>query len=87
LTYSTARLCSGGGAFEAVPRPRVALDLARAKAQLEEGGVPVVDARVLLLVRLRCEATFKTRDPAEAEVVLEELCRRLGLERAATGQT
>lgn len=89
MTYSTARLCSSGGAYEAVPRPRLQLDLRKIKTELEAAGIPVVDARVMLLLSLGPEVTvsrdgrilIKTRDAAEADRVLGELCRRLQLPR------
>jgi hypothetical protein len=72
------RLCASGGAYEAVPRPRLALDLASMRARLEAKGIRVVDARVMLILALEREVTLsrdgrilvKTRDPAEAERVL-----------------
>jgi hypothetical protein len=87
VSYSTLRLCSGGGAYEAVPRPRLRLDLPALRARLEAQGIPVVDARVLLIVRLEREVTvsrdgrilIKTRDAAESERLLGEIARRLEL--------
>jgi hypothetical protein len=89
--YETVRLCSGGGAFEAVPRPKLSIDLAWARSRLEAVGVPVTDARVLLIVRLAQELTLsrdgrvliKTRDPGEADRLLRELLDRLGLSSEA----
>lgn len=74
MTYSQLQLCSGGGAFEAVPRPRRTVDLVRIKARLTEHRIDVVDARVMLIVRMERELTvsrdgrvlIKSRDPAEA---------------------
>ena len=88
MGYTTLKLCSNGGAFEAVPRPRVTVDHARARRELEGKGVPVVDARVMLIVGLTPELTIgrdgrvviKTRDPAEAERVFGELAGILGLD-------
>ncbi len=81
MAYYSLRLCSGGGAFEAIPSPRRSLDLPGIRARLEAGHVPVVDARVMLIVQLEREVTvsrdgrllFKTRDAAEAD----RLYRRL----------
>lgn len=80
------RLCAGGGAFEAIPRPRLALDLAEVKVRLEAAGFSVVDARVMLLLKRESEATLsrdgriliKTRDPEEAHRILSDLVGRLG---------
>lgn len=88
MTYETVRLCAGGGAYEAVPRPRLALDLAAARQRLEASGIGVVDARVMLIVRLEREVTvgrdgrvlIKTRDPEEALRVFAEISRLLELE-------
>jgi hypothetical protein len=87
VSYSTVRLCSGSGAYEAIPRPRLSLDLPAVKRRLESSGVPVVDARVMLIVSLEREVTLsrngrvliKTRDSAEAARIFGELCRRLEL--------
>ena len=87
MGYSTLKLCSNGGAFEAVPRPRVTVDLEDAKRRLEAKGVPVIDARVMLIVRLEKELTLgrdgrvmiKTRDSAEADRLFGELAGVIGL--------
>ena len=87
MSYSTVRLCSGGGAYEAVPRPRLQLDLPALRVRLQASGIPVVDAKVMLLVTLEREATvsrdgrvlIKTRDAAEAARVFERLAAELGL--------
>lgn len=81
MTYSQLRLCSGRAAFEAVPRPRLSLDLGDARARLEATGLAVVDARVMLIVRMEAEATVsrdgrvlvKSADPAIAERVFGTL--------------
>lgn len=81
------RLCAGGGAFEAIPRPRLELNLAEVKLRLEAAGFSVVDARVMLLLKRGSEATLsrdgriliKTRDPEEARRILDDLVGRLGL--------
>ena len=57
MTYSQLELCSGHAAFEAVPRPRLSLDLRRAGQRLRDAGVPVLDARVMLIVQLEAETT------------------------------
>ena len=87
MTYATLRLCSSRGAFEATPDPRLDLDLAAIAARLRAQGVAVTDARVMLLVQLRHEATLshdgrvliKCRDPTVATEVFEDLCRRAEL--------
>jgi hypothetical protein len=91
--YATMRLCSGGGGFEAIPHPRSPLDLAAARRVLEAAGVPVVDARVMLIAKLDREVTIardgrilvKTRAPEEAERVLRDVCARLSLPFAPEG--
>lgn|GEM_PF-449074 len=87
MTYRTLRLCSGRGAFEAVPEPKLELDLAAIAARLRERGVPVTDARVLLLATFECESTiakdgrilFKTDDPLVAARALVALRDAAGL--------
>ena len=89
MGYATVRLCQGGGGFEALPQPRRSLDLARLRVRLESSGVSVVDARVMLIARMRHGVTIaqdgrvliKGRDPDEAEALLAEL--RPWLEEAA----
>jgi hypothetical protein len=58
VSYSALRLCSGRSAFEAVPRPRRSLDLAEVQARLRSEGVPVIDARVMLIAGERQEVTI-----------------------------
>jgi hypothetical protein len=95
MRYATVQLCSGGGGFEAVPHPRAPIDLRAARARLEASGVLVVDARVMLIVRLEREVTvsrdgrilIKTRNAAEAERIFAEVCARLALERAPADET
>jgi len=58
VTYSTLRLCSGRSAYEAVPNPRLSLDLGRIRDQLGREGVSVIDARVMLIVRFEREVTI-----------------------------
>jgi len=75
VTYSTLRLCSGRAAYEAVPYPRLSLDLGRVRRQLELEGVPVTDARVMLIARFEREVTIardgrlliKSTDATEAD--------------------
>ncbi len=81
MTYSTLRLCSGRAAFEAVPRPRLALDLPAIRGRLEDAGVTVTDARVLLIARMEREVTIsrdgriliKSADAVEAGQILARL--------------
>lgn len=95
MTYATLRLCSSRGAFEATPEPRLALDLPAIAARLRAQGVAVTDARVMLLIQLRHEATLshdgrvliKCRDPAVATEVFAELCRRAELPDALPDST
>jgi hypothetical protein len=87
MGYYSLRLCAGGGAFEAVPAPRLALDLRRVKGTLESHDVPVVDARVMLIAQMGRELTLsrdgrvliKTRDSGEAEVIFSRLRSLLDL--------
>jgi hypothetical protein len=75
VTYSTLRLCSGRAAYEAIPHPRLSLDLRKIRARLEEDGLSVIDARVMLIVQLEREVTIgrdgrvliKTSDAREAD--------------------
>lgn len=82
--YRKLRLCSNNGGYEAIPDPPHPLDLRNARHRLEEVGVAVVDARVMLIAATDPEVTisrngrllFKTRDAAAAErafVRLQEL--------------
>lgn len=81
MTYRTVRLCASRGSFEAIPEPPAPLDLRRLRTDLEAQGVAVVDARVMLIARLSKEVTFgrdgrvliKSRDPVEAQRLLDEL--------------
>jgi len=79
--YSSVRLCQGGGGFEALPRPRLRLDLPRVADRLRAAGYSVTDARVMLIARREREVTIaqdgriliKTRDAREAEQLLTEV--------------
>jgi len=81
MGYYSLRLCAGGGAFEAVPAPRLSLDLRQVKDTLEALQIPVVDARVMLIAQLGREITLsrdgrvliKTKDTAEAAAIFERL--------------
>lgn len=85
--YRTLRLCSSGGGFEAVPARRTTLDLGRIRSHLEGAGIPVVDARVMLIVQLGHEVTLsrdgrvliKTKDPEQAAHNFAQLARLLEL--------
>ncbi|MCI4327088.1 MAG: hypothetical protein L3K16_05570 [Thermoplasmata archaeon] len=87
VTYYTLALCASKGAFEAVPRPKLAVDLGAAKARLTAAGIGVTDARVMLIAAMEREVTLsrdgrvliKSRDAAEAERVFAELRRVVGL--------
>jgi hypothetical protein len=80
-TYRRLRLCSSGGGFEAVPDPPRRLSLAPLRARLEQDGIRVVDARVMLIADLPPEVTisqngrllFKTSDAAVADAAMERL--------------
>ena len=81
MTYTTLKLCSGRGGFEATPRPRLTLDLADARMRLEAEGIAVTDARVMLIARMEREVTvsrdgrilIKSSDEAEANAVFARL--------------
>lgn len=87
MGYYSLRLCAGGGAFEAVPAPRLNLDLRGAKETLEAHDIPVVDARVMLIAQLGREVTLsrdgrvliKTKDGDEATTIFERLRELLTL--------
>jgi hypothetical protein len=88
--YRTLRTCSSGGGFEAIPDPPRRIDLARVRTALEKDGIPLVDARVMLIVGSDPEVTisqngrllFKTADPAVAD---RAFARLLPLVEEATG--
>lgn len=90
MTYSTLRLCSGRGSYEATPRPKLSLNLAEAAGRLREAGVGVTDVRVMLLLTLEAETTLsrdgriliKTGDPLVAGRVFDRLRSLLGLPEA-----
>jgi len=79
--YRRLRLCSNRGGYEAIAEPAHPIDLERAKARLAAERIPVVDARVMLIVRLDAEVTvsrggrllFKTQDPQLAERTFQRL--------------
>ena len=87
MGYHSLRLCAGGGAYEAVPAPRLSLDLREVKGTLEAHDIPVVDARVMLILQLEREVTLsrdgriliKTKDTAEAAAIFERLRHLLEL--------
>jgi len=88
--YRTLRICSNNGAYEALPEPSQPIDLVRARRRLEEAGISVVDARVMLIAALEVETTisrngrllFKTRDQDLAERTFERLRVLLELDPA-----
>jgi hypothetical protein len=91
--YRRLRLCSNNGGYEAIPEPPHPVDLPRAKALLEREGIPVVDARVMLIASLGPEVTisragrllFKTRDAQEAELAFARLRTLLRLPALENG--
>lgn len=90
MPYYQLRVCSSGGAFEAVPRPRHPLDLNAVRARLEAESIAVTDARVMLVVKMEQEVTvsrdgrmlIKSRDPAQAAAIFSRLRELLGLPEA-----
>jgi hypothetical protein len=79
--YRTLRLCSSGGGFEAIPDPPRRLDLQQVRAALEQEGLRVVDARVMLIAGTDPEVTislngrllFKTADTTKADQMFARL--------------
>jgi hypothetical protein len=86
--YRTLKVCSNSGAYEALPESHRTLDLGAARRKLEQEGIAVVDARVLLVAALEVEVTiarsgrllFKTRDEEAARRCFERLHRLLDLD-------
>ncbi len=78
MPYRGLRLCRQGGGLEAVPDPPCSVDLGRLRAVLEAAGVPVVDAKVLLIAATDPEVTisragrllFKTSEAERARGLL-----------------
>ncbi|HYB62891.1 MAG TPA: hypothetical protein VEE86_00505 [Thermoplasmata archaeon] len=91
--YRELRLCSGGAGLEALPSRSVVLDLTRVREALELEGVPIIDARVVLIVSLAVETTisrsgrllFKTRDLDAARSALARLQPLLDRSALSTG--
>ncbi len=87
MTYTTLKLCSGRASFEAVPRPRLSLNLAEVAERLRAKGIPVTDARVMLLVEWETPITLsqdgrvlvKTGDPLIAQQQFERFREVAGL--------
>lgn len=87
MTYSTLALCASKGAYEAVPHPKITVDLRDAKGRLESAGISVTDARVMLIVAMEREVTLsrdgriliKSHDPKEAARVFDRLRAVVGL--------
>ncbi len=93
MSYRSLALCSNGGAYEAIPEPKLRLDLAQARTKLEADHRTVIDARVMLILPGTPEMTLtrdgkvvlKTHDAAEADRAFRELAHVLelpGVERA-----
>ena len=87
MSYRALRLCSGKAAFEAIPEPKLRLDLPAAQQRLERAGRTVVDARVMLILPGAPEITllrdgrmvFKTTDETAAQRAFEWLRSLLAL--------
>ena len=83
--YAPVRLCSGKGAYEAIPEPPAQLDLDRVAHSLEASGSQVTHARVMLIVRSEPEVTLsrdgrilvKTKDPKAAERAVRDVWLRI----------
>ncbi len=86
MSYSALRLCSGRSAFEAIPTPRRSLDLAEVRGRLRSEGIPVIDARVMLIAGDRQEVTIgrdgriliKIPRAEEAQRLFERVLRWIG---------
>jgi len=92
--YRALRLCSHGGGFEAIPESPHPLDLGAIRSALESAGVPVIDARVMLIASMDPEVTisrsgrllFKTDDARVAGTAFRRLAALTGLDpRGAAG--
>jgi hypothetical protein len=89
--YRTLRLCSSRGAFEAIPDPPMRLNLAEACHRFAAKGTEVVDARVMLIVRMEHEVTVsrdgrilvKTQDKAAANRIFRQVVDILELPMAS----
>ncbi|HTW39397.1 MAG TPA: hypothetical protein VMF04_00850 [Thermoplasmata archaeon] len=89
--YRRLRLCSNSGGYEAIPDPPLRLDLVGARHRLEQEGIAVVDARVMLVAAMDPEVTisrtgrllFKTRDAAAADRAFQRLRTLLELPGAS----
>ncbi len=87
MTYRSLKLCSNGGAFEAIPEPKLRLDLAKVRAAAESSGRAVIDARVMLILPGEPEVTItrdgkivvKTHDAGVADRAFRELVRLFDL--------
>jgi len=85
--YRRLQLCSNHGGYEAIPEPPGSLDLRAVREVLEREGIPVIDARVMLIASLEPEVTisragrllFKTHDARAAERAFDRLRELLGL--------
>jgi hypothetical protein len=74
--YRALRLCSQGGGFEAIPDPPRTLDLLRIRASLEAAGIPILDARVMLIASLPPEVTISRSGRLLFKTPDEEVARR-----------
>ena len=87
MKFCMIRLCTSGGAFEAVPMKNIRISLEDAANKLINAGYSVTNAKVLLIVRKRCELTaypsgrllIKTNDEKTANDAAEEIYRILGI--------
>jgi hypothetical protein len=87
VTYRSLALCSNKGAYEAIPEPKLRLDLSEARSKLEGAGRPVVDARVMLILPGSPEMTLtrdgkvviKTSDAEAADRAFRELASLIHL--------
>ncbi|MEM0129155.1 MAG: hypothetical protein QXG65_03205 [Thermoplasmata archaeon] len=83
--YRAVRLCASGGGFEAIPEVPTTLPLSQIAERLRDAGIPVIDARVMLIVTLPPELTLsrdgrilvKTRQEDRAQEAIDRLARLL----------
>ena len=92
MPYRGLRVCRQGGGLEAVADPPRPVDLGRLRALLEAAGIPVVDAKVLLIAATDPEVTisragrllFKTSETERARGLLAWLTSLQPLAEPAT---
>lgn len=87
VRYRALRLCSNGGGYEAIPEQRLTLDLRSLRDALRAAGLPVIDARVMLIAPGSPEITIardgrvlvKSNDASAAAAAFERFAQHAGL--------